>query len=381
MASLSVENLTKKFDDVLAVDNLSLKIDDGEFLVIVGPSGCGKSTTLNCIAGLEKPTSGRIRIGDTDVTDHRPQERDIAMVFQNYALYPHYNVRRNIAFGLNMTTDLNDAEINEQVEEIAELLDISELLDQQPRELSGGQQQRVALGRAIVRNPQVFLMDEPLSNLDAKLRSTMRTEIQQLQNNLEIMTVYVTHDQVEAMTMGDQIAIMNDGELQQVGTPLEVYYQPANQFVAGFIGSPSMNFFSVRKRVKDGQVTLEHDLFNYTLRDPSPTVRDAADDLVLGIRPDAFTEVDTGSANTIEIEIEIDVVEPMGDENLAYFSYEGSTYTISLPPERLPEEGSSIRLTSPKDRIHLFDADTGESIREATIITESVPYDESGQPA
>lgn len=379
MASLTVEDLTKKFDDVLAVDDLSLEIDDGEFLVIVGPSGCGKSTTLNCVAGLEQPTSGRILLGDTDVTDQRPQDRDIAMVFQNYALYPHYNVRQNIAFGLNMTTDLSDEEIDTRVKDIAELLDISELLAQQPKELSGGQQQRVALGRAIVRNPQLFLMDEPLSNLDAKLRSTMRTEIQQLQNDLGITTVYVTHDQVEAMTMGDQIAIMNAGELQQIGTPLEVYYQPANQFVAGFIGSPSMNFFDVDKRIEDGVVSLEHDLFTYTLSAASEAVRDAADELVLGIRPDAFDEADTSSTNTIRVEI--DVVEPMGDENLAYFSHDGETYTISLPPEHLPQEGRTLTLTTPEERIHIFDQKTGESIRSAKIVAPSLPYDESGQPA
>ena len=233
MATLTIETLRKEFDggNVVAVDDLSLEVDDGQFLVIVGPSGCGKTTTLNCIAGLEIPDDGYISLGGKDITSLKPQDRDIAMVFQNYALYPHKTVRQNIAFGLKMKTDLSDEEIKERVEQNAHMMGIGELLDQNPGELSGGQRQRVALGRAIVREPDIFLLDEPLSNLDAKLRTQMRTELQELQEDLGITTVYVTHDQTEAMTMADRIAIMNNGKLQQYGTPLDCYHEPNNRFV------------------------------------------------------------------------------------------------------------------------------------------------------
>ncbi|MFB6244363.1 MAG: ABC transporter ATP-binding protein, partial [Halobaculum sp.] len=247
MSGITLDTVRKEFstgdEQIVAVDDVDLEVRDGEFLVLVGPSGCGKTTTLRCIAGLEDVTSGHVRFGEEDVTGLRARERDVAMVFQNYALYPHMDVRTNLGFGLKLSTQLSSAEIDDQVEDVASMLGIEDLLDQKPKELSGGQQQRVALGRAIIRDPAAFLMDEPLSNLDAKLRAEMRTELQTLQHELDVTTVYVTHDQTEAMAMGDRIAVMNDGRLQQVGTPEAVYRTPVNEFVAKFIGSPSINLF------------------------------------------------------------------------------------------------------------------------------------------
>jgi multiple sugar transport system ATP-binding protein len=362
MGSLSIQSLRKEFDDgqIVAVDDVSIDVADGEFIVIVGPSGCGKSTTLNCVAGLEEPTSGHIVIDDVDVTPRAPQDRDIAMVFQNYALYPHMNVRRNIGFGLRMSTDLSDGEVDSRVDDIAAMLEIQDLLEQKPKELSGGQQQRVALGRAIVREPEVFLMDEPLSNLDAKLRTQMRTEIQRLQNELGITTLYVTHDQTEAMTMGDRIAIMNGGVLQQLATPLEVYHQPANRFVAGFIGSPSMNFFDVQKFDSGGSVSLEHDQFTYALTDTAESVADAPTDLTLGIRPEAIELAEGHETNRFTATVE--VVEPMGEVNYVYFSFDEETYTVSLPGQQLVSEGSDVEFYFPEDSIHIFETASGDSL-------------------
>ncbi|TKX77976.1 ATP-binding cassette domain-containing protein, partial [Halorubrum sp. SD626R] len=283
MARLELDSVTKRFGEgdgsVLAVDDVDVDIADGEFLVLVGPSGCGKSTTLRMVAGLESITDGEIRLDGDRMNEQGPAERDIAMVFQSYALYPHMTVRQNMRFGLEESTDLSDEEMDGRVDETAELLDITELLDRKPGALSGGQRQRVALGRAIVREPKAFLMDEPLSNLDAKLRSQMRTELQQLQADLDTTTVYVTHDQTEAMTMGDRIAILDAGELQQVATPLEAYHRPANQFVAGFIGEPSMNFIDCATE----DATLVDGGFRYPLGDEvGEAVADAAD-VTLGI--------------------------------------------------------------------------------------------------
>ena len=374
MTAVTISELVKEFDDVVAVNELNIDIRDGDFLVIVGPSGCGKSTTLNCLAGLERPTDGSIRLKDEDITFDPPQERNIAMVFQNYALYPHMSVRKNMGFGLKMSTDKTSEEINERVEEIAALLDITELLDQQPKELSGGQQQRVALGRAIVREPDLFLMDEPLSNLDAKLRSLMRTEIQQLQNQLGITTVYVTHDQVEAMTMGDQIAVMNDGELQQIGDPLEIYYQPANQFVAGFIGSPSMNFFTVKNHDSPTGVELVHDRFTFTMSDWDAP-ESVPQECVLGIRPQDFALAQGDEANVISVTV--DVTESLGDQNLVYFSFGRESYTASLPPQHLPSPGETIELTAREQWVHVFDSRTGDSVKAASIQDDSIPVDPS----
>ena len=368
MGKLDIRNLRKEFLDedrsIVAVEDLNIDIDDGEFLIFVGPSGCGKSTTLRCIAGLESPTGGNILLNETDITNKPPTERDIAMVFQNYALYPHLTARKNIGFGLKMSTDMGADEIERRVDDVAEMMGIEEILDKKPGELSGGQQQRVALGRAIVREPEVFLMDEPLSNLDAKLRTTMRTELQNLQQDLNITTIYVTHDQTEAMTMGDRIAILNDGKLQQLGTPLECYYEPANRFVAGFIGSPSMNFFEVD--YVDG--ALVHDTFRYDL---SPKAREQLvgyeGRMTLGIRPESIETVPADEPGAISTTVS--VTEPMGELTYAYVDIGDQTCTVTLSGERMVESGTTLTIDFPEDKIHLFDPDTGETVKTRSVST------------
>jgi multiple sugar transport system ATP-binding protein len=366
MGRLQLNDLTKVFEsskqEIVAVDDLNIEIRDGEFLVLVGPSGCGKSTTLRCIAGLEEASSGQIQLDDWDITYRKPKERNMAMVFQNYALYPHMTVEKNIGYGLKITTDLSKDEIKERVEETAELLEIKELLSKEPGDLSGGQQQRVALGRAIIRKPEVFLMDEPLSNLDAKLRTTMRTEIQQLQQDMGITTIYVTHDQTEAMTMGDRIAILDGGELQQIGEPLECYHRPVNQFVAGFIGSPSMNFLSVRQ---DGS-TLEHETFDYEIgSETADALVDASRNLTMGIRPEhiSITSGDQGNA----IPTTVKVTEPMGEITYVYFEIGEETYTASIDGERRIESGQEIHVVFPEEKIHIFDGQSGEAVKNSQI--------------
>ena len=366
MGRLQLNDLKKVFEssnnDIVAVNELNIDIRDGEFLVLVGPSGCGKSTTLRCMAGLEQTTSGQILLDDRDITHRKPKERDMAMVFQNYALYPHMTVRKNIGYGLKITSDLSKDEINDRVEETAELLEIAELLDKEPGDLSGGQQQRVALGRAIIREPEVFLMDEPLSNLDAKLRTTMRTEIQQLQQDMGITTIYVTHDQTEAMTMGDRIAILNDGELQQCGEPLECYHRPVNQFVAGFIGSPSMNFLSVRRKGS----TLEHAEFDYGIStETRESVADASEELTMGIRPEHIELATPEDDNAVRTTVK--VIEPMGEVTYAYFEVGEETYTASIDGERRIEAGDDVHVVFPERKIHLFDGRTGEAIKNSQL--------------
>ncbi|WP_117595528.1 ABC transporter ATP-binding protein [Haloprofundus halophilus] len=366
MGKLDIRNLQKVFADgdrsIVAVDDLNIDVNDGEFLIFVGPSGCGKSTTLRCIAGLETTTDGTILLNGDDITRQPPTERDIAMVFQNYALYPHMSARDNIGFGLKMSTDLSKDEIERRVQQTAEMMGIEELLEKKPGELSGGQQQRVALGRAIVREPEVFLMDEPLSNLDAKLRTTMRTELQNLQQNLGITTIYVTHDQTEAMTMGDRIAILDGGELQQLGTPLECYYEPANRFVAGFIGSPSMNFFEVE--YVDG--ALVHDAFRYEL---SQATREELvgreGPLTLGIRPESFELADAGGDDAIRAPVS--VTEPMGETTYVYVDIGDERYTVTLDGERVVEPGTTLDVVIPEEKMHLFDAETGETVKSRNV--------------
>ena len=348
MSKVRLSDVTKVYDDVLAVEEVDLTVQDGEFLVMVGPSGCGKSTTLRMIAGLETITAGEIEIGDRVVNDVRPQDRNIAMVFQNYALYPHMTVRENMSFGLRLSDEYDDAEIDERVEEAAELLEIPELLDDLPKQLSGGQQQRVALGRSIVRDPEVFLMDEPLSNLDAKLRTQMRTELQRIQEELGVTTIYVTHDQTEAMTMGDRIAILDDGEIQQVAEPSVCYDRPNNEFVAGFIGSPSMNFFDVAVTRTDDGVHVTGDGFETTL----PISLDA-DDYTLGVRPeDLRVATDGGHLDTV-----VDVVEPMGSDNFLYLRPpEGDGEIVArVDSEFHPESGETIALDFDPADVHFFD--------------------------
>lgn len=375
MATVELSELTKIFtdgtNDIVAVDSLDLSITDGEFLVLVGPSGCGKSTTLRCVAGLEDVTSGEILIDDDAVTDKNPKERDIAMVFQNYALYPHMSVRKNMSFGLKMSTDMGADEIDERVEEAAAMMGIEHLLSQKPKALSGGQQQRVALGRAIVRDPAVFLMDEPLSNLDAKLRSQMRTELQNLQQDLGVTTIYVTHDQTEAMTMGDRIAILDSGQLQQVDTPLNCYHQPANQFVAGFIGEPSMNFIDValEERADESPVLLAEGFELPISSSTAQTLQDAesAPQLVLGIRPEdialAPTETETGIMATTT------VTEPLGDTIYVYLEIADQRYTANFAGDLAIEAGDEVQIRLPEEYIHVFDAETGEAVlnRQAPI--------------
>ncbi|WP_312909451.1 ABC transporter ATP-binding protein [Natronosalvus caseinilyticus] len=363
MASLRVENLRKEYDRgaIVAVDDLSLEVEDGEFVTVVGPSGCGKTTTLRMIAGLEKPTSGSISLGDEEVTSQSARDRDIAMVFQNYALYPHKTVFQNMAFGLRMSTDLSKAEREEKVQWAAEMMDIEELLDQKPDELSGGQKQRVALGRAIVREPKLFLFDEPLSNLDAKLRTTMRAEIQRLQDELGITSVYVTHDQEEAMTMGDKIVILNDGELQQVGAPTHVYDKPANEFVGGFVGSPSMNFLDLVARTSGNSLVLtDGEDFRYSLSPEYAADIDVEDGqpVTLGIRPEDIYTADPGSDG---IQTTVDVLEPIGSDNYLYLDVHDD-FIARVNADVKPTVGETIEITFDESKIRLFDRDTGESL-------------------
>lgn len=370
MGELKINGLRKIFDgdkgEIVAVDDLDITIEDGEFIVLVGPSGCGKSTTLRCVAGLESVTEGEILLDGVEITDEKSRYRDIAMVFQNYALYPHMTARENMSFGLKMSTDYSESEISNRVEKAAEMMGIEDLLNDTPKELSGGQQQRVALGRAIVRDPAAFLMDEPLSNLDAKLRSKMRTELQELQAELGVTTIYVTHDQTEAMTMGDRIAILDGGKLQQIGTPLECYHEPANEFVAGFIGSPSMNF--IEMSVADGSLT--HNSFDYHLSPETlEHVKNTANDLSLGIRPEDIEAADPTDENSINVTVK--VIEPLGDSTLVYFDIGNTECTASLPGDVAVVEGDTLSIVFPEDKIHLFDADTGQAVKNRESADET----------
>jgi len=376
MASLELEALRKEFDggSIVAVDDIDLSIDDGEFVTVVGPSGCGKSTTLRMVAGLERPTSGRIRIGGEDVTDVHARHRDVAMVFQNYALYPHKTIEQNMAFGLRMSTDLSAAEREQRVTETAEMMGIGDLLSDTPDQLSGGQKQRVALGRAIVREPDVFLFDEPLSNLDAKLRTTMRTEIQRLQEELGITAVYVTHDQEEAMTMGDRIVILNDGNLQQTGRPKEVYENPANRFVGGFVGSPSMNFLDVTAEpTGDGvRLTGEGGAFAYDLT--GGRARAFGDieggSYVLGVRPEDVSVADGGAQAAVPATV--DVLEPVGSDNYLYLNLgdgsdgfdgdDASAFVARVSADVEPAVGERVRVVFEESAVHLFDPRDGDAV-------------------
>jgi multiple sugar transport system ATP-binding protein len=357
MATVTFENVWKRFGEFAAVKDLNLEIQDGEFMVLVGPSGCGKTTSLRMIAGLEEVTEGSLKIGDRVVNDVAPKDRDIAMVFQSYALYPHMSVYDNMAFGLKLRK-VPKAQIDQRVKEAAGLLGL-ENLQKKPRELSGGQRQRVALGRAIVREPAVFLMDEPLSNLDAKLRVETRANIARLHQRLGTTTVYVTHDQVEAMTMGTRIAVMDKGVLQQVGTPQELYDSPKKLFVAGFIGSPSMNFVNVTRdgtEVKGEGVTL-----------PIPTryragIDSASNDLVAGFRPEHLELGDYPNSATIRANA--DVVEFLGDEELLHVTvqgHEGDVVAVVSSEHRV-KPGDVLDLKLPLEKLHLFDRATGDAV-------------------
>ncbi len=357
MAKVILKNLTKKFEDVIAVNNISSTIEDQEFAVLVGPSGCGKTTTLRMIAGLEEITQGEIYIGDRLVNNVPPKDRDIAMVFQNYALYPHMNVYDNMSFGLKLRKTPK-LEIQKRVLQTAKILKIEDLLKRKPKQLSGGQRQRVALGRAIVRDPKVFLMDEPLSNLDAKLRVQMRTEIEKLHKRLKATIVYVTHDQTEAMTMAEKIIILKDGIIQQTGKAQEVYDNPDNIFVAGFIGSPAMNFLDAT--VTD-QLTFKGNIFELGTTDKiKKIIKDnelAGKEVIIGIRPEDLEDINfvqgTSRSNTITANIE--VTEPMGAEIYVYIDMEGILVTARVNPRSKYKSGEKGTMFVDVDKIHIFD--------------------------
>ncbi|HEY8772520.1 MAG TPA: sn-glycerol-3-phosphate ABC transporter ATP-binding protein UgpC [Candidatus Limnocylindria bacterium] len=354
MATVTFDHLFKRFSgDVIAVNDLSLEIADGEFLVLVGPSGCGKTTALRCIAGLESISEGKLLIGDQVVNDVAPKDRDIAMVFQSYALYPHMSAFDNLAFGLKLRK-MPKAEIDTRVREAAGILGLDKYLDRKPKALSGGQRQRVALGRAIVREPKVFLMDEPLSNLDAKLRVQTRAEIARIHRRLGTTIVYVTHDQVEAMTMGDRIAVMKDGLLLQVGTPEELYTHPANLFVAGFIGSPAMNFVTVTTaggELMMGQTRLS--LGGEPARVVAAQIPGKS--LTIGFRPEHLKLANGTTDSVMRFPAEVDVVEYLGNEELIHARAEGNDIVALLPSDRKVKAGEQVELAVPLDRLYVFD--------------------------
>ena len=393
MAEVRLEHVTKRFsEDVAALDDLTLEVADGEFLILVGPSGCGKTTALRLVAGLEKPTSGSIAIGGRIVNEVTPRDRDIAMVFQNYALYPHMTVRRNIAFGLKVRGTPR-AEIAARIAEAARLLGLEELMDRRPLALSGGQRQRVAMGRAIARRPLVYLMDEPLSNLDAKLRVRVRADLAQLHAQLGVTTVYVTHDQVEAMTLGQRAAVMNAGKLQQVDTPQGLYWSPVNLFVAAFIGSPSMNL--VEAELADG--CLRFAGFSLPLAELGPDAATLPQRVILGVRPEHFFAVEDGESPAWSIEGNVTVEENLGAEVLVFFPVDAAPvetddivsiregeeqallaqdaralFSARLPSGRRQFIGKKIRLALDPERCFFFDPVTGDSLLERTA-DEPIP--------
>ncbi|MBN9012424.1 MAG: sn-glycerol-3-phosphate ABC transporter ATP-binding protein UgpC [Rhizobiales bacterium] len=354
MASVQISDVRKSFGGFEVLHGVSIPIEDGAFVVLVGPSGCGKSTLLRMLAGLENITSGTIAIGDRVVNNVQPKERDIAMVFQNYALYPHMTVAQNMGFSLKLrNAEAND--ISTRVKKAAEILDLAPLLERYPRQLSGGQRQRVAMGRAIVRDPQVFLFDEPLSNLDAKLRVAMRTEIKELHQRLKTTTVYVTHDQIEAMTMADKIVVMHDGIVEQMGSPLELYDHPENQFVAGFIGSPAMNFLNGHLKVNGAQPYVETDNGSRLPISSAPAASDGRP-VIYGVRPEHLDLASDG------IEIEVAVVEPTGSETQIVARI-GSQEMIAVFRDRHQvAPGDKIHLRPRAEVAHLFDKDTGRRL-------------------
>jgi multiple sugar transport system ATP-binding protein len=376
MAEIELEHLTKTFSGgVVAVNDVSLMIGDGEFVVLVGPSGCGKSTLLRMIAGLEDATAGTVRVGGLDVTDLAPRKRDVAMVFQTYALYPHMSVRQNIGYGLKVRRTPK-AETRKRVEVVAELLGLEELLERRPAQLSGGQRQRVAMGRAIVREPKAFLMDEPLSNLDAKLRVGMRASLAQLHGRLGVTTVYVTHDQTEAMTLGQRVAVMRDGRILQADTPQRLYREPADLFVAGFIGTPAMNL--VEARVADGRVAFGR--YSVPL-DPARRPPPGLDRVVLGIRPEAFEEAALAAPGLPILDATVTVLEELGADAHVFFHVDakamgdvkaaddatliaeaGTLFTARVDPRTTARVGDDVRLAVDPARFHFFDPETGRSL-------------------
>ncbi|HAS78711.1 MAG TPA: sugar ABC transporter ATP-binding protein [Ruminococcus sp.] len=377
MAGLSLRNIYKKYDNgFVAVNDVNLEIRDKEFIILVGPSGCGKSTTLRMIAGLEEISEGELYIGDRLVNDIAPKDRDIAMVFQNYALYPHMTVFENMAFGLKLRK-VPKEEIQRKVEEAAKILDLSHLLDRKPKAMSGGQRQRVALGRAIVRSPQVFLLDEPLSNLDAKLRAQMRTEIAKLHKKLGTTFIYVTHDQTEAMTMGDRIVVMKDGVIQQVDSPQNLYDSPTNRFVAGFLGSPQMNFVDAVLRNANGRFFIEFGSddsktqkgVKYQVEIPASKVNAELNnyvnkEVIMGIRPENISDhpEDLAAATTGIVECSVEITELMGAEIYLYLNCEGNSLTARVDPTSTAKSQDVIQVCIDPMKVHLFDKETDKTI-------------------
>jgi multiple sugar transport system ATP-binding protein len=390
MAEIVLDHVNKSYaDGATAVKDLSLTVADGEFLILVGPSGCGKTTTLNMIAGLEDISSGELRIGGKRMNEKEPKDRDIAMVFQSYALYPHMTVRQNIAFPLTLAK-MKKAEIAQKVEETAKTLDLTELLDRKPSQLSGGQRQRVAMGRAIVRHPKAFLMDEPLSNLDAKLRVQMRGEIARLQRRLGTTTVYVTHDQTEAMTLGDRVVVMHSGVAQQIGTPDELYERPANLFVAGFIGSPAMNFFPATLTptgltLSFGEVVLTPEVQQLIARHPK------TDNIIVGVRPEHLADAafidGYQRIRALTFEVQVDLVESLGADKYVYFTTAGpavhsaqldeleaegevheNQFVARVPAESTATVGQSLELALDTTKFAVFDGDSGANLTIAPSV-------------
>jgi len=365
MASVTYDHVWRRFGDVAAVKDFNIHVEDKEFLVLVGPSGCGKSTALRLLAGLEDISEGRILIGDKVVNDLPPKDRDIAMVFQSYALYPHMSVFDNMAFGLRLRKMSKD-EIKRRVDNAAAILGIGELLQRKPRQLSGGQRQRVAVGRAIVREPNVFLLDEPLSNLDAKLRVQTRAQISKLHQDLKTTFIYVTHDQVEAMTMASRIAVMNYGVLQQIDTPHDLYERPANKFVAGFIGSPAMNFFEAKLEKADGGLVADTGSFKVAVPKSRSKAYEAyvGKSVTLGIRPEDIHDSKFTPADIVpsKVEAKVDIVELMGNEIVAYLKSGQDDFVARIDPRSEYKVGNKVQVVFNADNMHLFDKDTEQAI-------------------
>ena len=365
MGSLTISNVTKTFGSTEVLKGININIADGEFLILVGPSGCGKSTLMNTIAGLEEVTTGQLLLAGEDVTERSPKDRDIAMVFQSYALYPTMNVARNISFGLEMR-GVPKPKRDQRVQEVSTLLQINHLLDRKPSQLSGGQRQRVAMGRALARSPRVFLFDEPLSNLDAKLRVEMRTEIKKLHKRLGTTIVYVTHDQIEAMTLADRIAVMKDGVVQQLGTPNEIYDNPANQFVAGFMGSPPMNFVPCEVN-SDGSLAIDTSGHSISLMISQSSTLKAQniDRVILGLRPEMLTEPkpERVGDSVMALEMDFDVTEPMGADTMAIGEWNGVEILARLSPEAGLRAGKNTPVQVDLSKVILFEPESGERIR------------------